>query len=416
MLFWFSCESNQILIFLVNLCFWDFIVFLIKHVFKFSKNMIKNQFIPEKKFYYEFIDGLRGLAVLMVLLVHTSQRVGNEFTGSFHYKIIEIIVNFGARGVQLFFILSAFTLYNSSKLRFNSDKYPKMDFYLRRIFRIFPFWIIMVFIMAVITDNSLNIHKIFLNITFLFGFIRFIPDIELVPTAWTLFVEETFYLTLPFLLYYIKNFFQAFKFFILALVLAILWLYAAPLFGIPSTNAFISLFPFSNWFVFAIGICLYFLFSNPKFINIFEIPGFIFFLDSITIISIAMALLVSSISFTYIFASFSLAILFLASISRKSFFGKLTRNKLLMRFGVYCYSIYLFHMPLLTLLQPLQKLIFYKLNIVDSIVEIKLIVYFPLVALICLIISFFSFNLIEKPCINLGKLFISKANYYLSKN
>lgn len=170
--------------------------------------MIKNQLISEKKYHYEFIEGLRGLAVLMVLLVHTSQRVGNEFTGSFLYKIIEIIVNFGARGVQLFFILSAFTLYNSSKLRFNSDKYPKMDFYLLRIFRIFSFWIIMVIIMAVVTDNSLSFYKILINITFLFGFIRFIPDIELVPTAWTLFVEETFYLTLPFLLFYIKDFFK----------------------------------------------------------------------------------------------------------------------------------------------------------------------------------------------------------------
>ena len=194
--------------------------------------MMKNQSISEKKFYYSFIDGLRGIAVLMVLLIHTSQRVGNEHLGSFRFRISEIFVNFGARGVQLFFILSAFTLFNSSRARYHTDTYPKIDFYIRRIFRILPFWILMVFVMAYLTDSLHDIGRIISNITFFFGFVRFRPGIELVPPAWSLFVEETFYLMLPFLFIYINNIFSAFKFFLVTLLLALVWIFGAHKLGV----------------------------------------------------------------------------------------------------------------------------------------------------------------------------------------
>ena len=56
---------------------------------------------------FEYIDALRGIAVLGVFLVHTTDYgPENDYSG-----IIEKIFLFGVRGVQLFFVASAFTLF-----------------------------------------------------------------------------------------------------------------------------------------------------------------------------------------------------------------------------------------------------------------------------------------------------------------
>lgn len=39
--------------------------------------------IASKESYFFVIDGLREIAILMILIVHTSQAVGNEHIGSF---------------------------------------------------------------------------------------------------------------------------------------------------------------------------------------------------------------------------------------------------------------------------------------------------------------------------------------------
>jgi peptidoglycan/LPS O-acetylase OafA/YrhL len=379
--------------------------------------VLKNQSVSETNFYYSFIDGLRGIAVLMVLMVHTSQKVGNEHLGSFHFRLSEIFVNFGARGVQLFFLLSAFTLFNSSRSRYDVDQYPKISFYLRRFFRIMPFWILMIIVMAILTNSINDYDRIFINVTFLFGFVRFIPGIELIPPAWSLFVEETFYLMLPFLYIYIKDIFTAFRFFILTLIIAVIWLLAAYKFKLPNTSEFIFLFPLSHYFAFALGITLYFLIINEKFAKyILDNSKYHFILDSLALISFFIVLFISSIWWTYIVSTFALALIFIASIPAKSLFGRLTRNKLLMRFGVYCYSIYLFHIPLLTLLEPMKNRIFSLVGFDGkSIVELKLLFYFPIVCLFSFCIAFFTFNLIEKPCIIFGKKVIAKINVLISK-
>lgn len=92
--------------------------------------------IADKADHRSYIDGWRGIAILLVIMVHTSQYCGNNGHGLFLLPFSERFFNSGARGVQLFFILSAFTLFNSSYRRFKIDASPRRDFYLRRAFRI----------------------------------------------------------------------------------------------------------------------------------------------------------------------------------------------------------------------------------------------------------------------------------------
>jgi acyltransferase-like protein len=78
-----------------------------------------------KRFVY--IDVLRGYAVLGALFVHCSQYVG-----------FDCFAAFGARGVQLFFVVSALTLMAS----WHSRADGVTAFFLRRVFRIVPmYWL-----------------------------------------------------------------------------------------------------------------------------------------------------------------------------------------------------------------------------------------------------------------------------------
>ena len=101
--------------------------------------------VAEKESYHAFIDGLRGIAILLVVLAHSYYALLGV-DAQFKWSYTPGLLDSGQRGVQLFFMLSAFTLYNSSAVRFHKDKYPYLDFYIRRAFRILPFyWVMCVF-------------------------------------------------------------------------------------------------------------------------------------------------------------------------------------------------------------------------------------------------------------------------------
>lgn len=82
---------------------------------------------------YRYIDNARGLAILMVILVHTSQSVQLE------WGIISILSGYGQMGVQLFFVASALTLCLSFHQR-KDEPNPILAFYIRRLFRIAPMY------------------------------------------------------------------------------------------------------------------------------------------------------------------------------------------------------------------------------------------------------------------------------------
>ena len=368
-----------------------------------------NESLADNSIYLPFIDGIRGVAVLLVLLVHTSQFVANNIQGRFYFKLSELFVNWGARGVQLFFIVSAFTLFNSAQIRNQKDKKSLIiGFYLRRIFRIFPFWIFMVVLMTIIKGGDFKLF--FLNITFLFGFVRFIPGVELIEPAWTLFIEETFYLLFP--LYFVNkmDFSKALSFFFYLLIFSMFWYTIAPKINVPITNDFIFLFPFTWYFVFALGILIYYVieYIKPSLNNLVFGKA----LDIFTIIFLFLSIILNKADnwyyFSVLFSTFSLAIFFICCSHKRTVFRKIVSIGILKRSGIYCYSIYLFHQPLLTLLDPLKNLIFNKFGIDDFIPEVQLLFYFPVVIFICLIIGGVTFKFIEKPSVILGKIIIAR--------
>lgn len=87
---------------------------------------------------FDFIDALRGFAVLGVVMVHTGQYIP-DLPSWFRN-----ITDNGAYGVQLFFILSAFTLYLSMEKRGQLGD-SNLNFFIRRYFRIAPLFYLALF-------------------------------------------------------------------------------------------------------------------------------------------------------------------------------------------------------------------------------------------------------------------------------
>jgi peptidoglycan/LPS O-acetylase OafA/YrhL len=85
----------------------------------------------------EFFDYGRFFAIIGVILVHTAQFSRSSFF------IGDSLAGLGRFGVQLFFIISGSTIYLSYNSLIRKTNYPIKSFYIKRLFRIVPLFIMM---------------------------------------------------------------------------------------------------------------------------------------------------------------------------------------------------------------------------------------------------------------------------------
>ncbi len=150
-------------------------------------------------------DFLRGIAILGVITVHTSQSFPSGVSE------IDFVAGLGRFGVQLFFYVSALTMCHMWMAR-EGESNPIRKFYVRRLFRIAPlFWIaIPVYLFINGNDKSywapegVGSTQIILTIMFLHGFWPSSIN-SVVPGGWSVAVEMTFYALFPLLIRTVKN-------------------------------------------------------------------------------------------------------------------------------------------------------------------------------------------------------------------
>jgi peptidoglycan/LPS O-acetylase OafA/YrhL len=151
--------------------------------------------------HFDFIDALRGIACLMVFAYHVGLHYTYDLGGSLP-RLLSKVVNEGARGVQLFYVISAFTLFHSFGQRRTVDSRPTTFFLLRRFFRIAPLFYFMIVVYAVFDYLKQGSHPhlgdILVHVGLLHGLTP--PFINtVVPGGWSIGVEVLFYLLIPFL-------------------------------------------------------------------------------------------------------------------------------------------------------------------------------------------------------------------------
>src|SRR5262245_43040855 len=102
---------------------------------------------PNLRGHMPALDGVRGLAVLMVLVFHF---VGNMMPANGVERAIVGVTSYGSYGVELFFVLSGFLITGILYDAHNKPHYFR-NFYMRRLLRIFPLYygvLALVFIVA----------------------------------------------------------------------------------------------------------------------------------------------------------------------------------------------------------------------------------------------------------------------------
>jgi peptidoglycan/LPS O-acetylase OafA/YrhL len=159
------------------------------------------------------LDGVRGLAILMVLLYHF---VAQTAATNRYEAILNRALGFGFLGVDLFFVLSGFLitgiLYDS-----HSDRYFFRSFYMRRFLRIFPLYYAVLAVVFLVLPSipslrgselvALREHQAW---AWLYGVNIFLAlrgewALSYIEHFWSLAVEEHFYMVWPLIVWVVAR-------------------------------------------------------------------------------------------------------------------------------------------------------------------------------------------------------------------
>lgn len=173
-----------------------------------------------KSLYLKNIDSLRFFAAALVVLDHSGLFKQNANAGLSN-KLWVLFSGAGGMGVKMFFVLSGFLIFYLFKIEKRETKQINLkNFYIRRLLRIWPLYLLLGIVGTAVGPfilNSINIasdlNYIPENLLFVFLFavniqiIFFSYNSGIVEILWTIGVEEHFYLLMPLLLKWAKNFF-----------------------------------------------------------------------------------------------------------------------------------------------------------------------------------------------------------------
>ena len=356
---------------------------------------------------YDYIDALRGFAILGVVLVHSSQWVTPTSS------VLSALAGEGARGVQLFYIASALTLFLSMAARSRSEERPVLGFFVRRFFRIAPAFYCAIVVYTLYygmgarytAPNGIEWWYVLLTALFVNGWH---PETinSVVPGGWSIAVEMTFYLLVP--LFFLKL--QSLKSTLVALVASLALSIAASLAvqcilapAYPQSQQYLVtdfalLWFFSQLPIFVAGILLYHIITRyPSAVrptSIGLLCASLLMFGALVAISTLGNWLPKQFFYGLAFTVFSLSLYYWPN-------GVLV-NGLTTLIGRLSFSIYLVHFMVL----QMMRAIFPNGFIVNG--DIGFMVAFLLVLLVSTCISYATHRAIELPGIALGKRIVER--------
>jgi peptidoglycan/LPS O-acetylase OafA/YrhL len=342
----------------------------------------------------DYIDALRGIAALMVLLCHSLQVDPSLILP----KNLSESFEAGKYGVQLFFVISALTIFYSL---YNSDA-NTTNFFIRRFFRIAPLYFLAVAFYSWI--YNVNLEGVGLNLAFLHGFSpQYINSV--VPGGWSIGIEMVFYCMIPFLFRKVFNLERALYFFLGSLIFSFVCMYVYKK-GFSSTSfleSFVYFWLPNQLPVFGLGFIVYFLSFGKKEMNIKSVFYPCVFLCALILLCIITKLPI--LKEHVIFAFAAAIIIFL--LSKRSLPGVV--NKATLYLGKVSYSLYLSQYAAIEILKKTGWFSFMPDKEGSSAI-FNLLLNLGLLFFTTVLLSTILFNIIELPFQSLVKRII-KSRY-----
>jgi peptidoglycan/LPS O-acetylase OafA/YrhL len=365
------------------------------------------------------LDGLRGVAVLLVVALHTFKRAA-YFTKNPFLLFLTELTSVGWVGVDIFFALSGF-LITSILLRARDKKDYFKNFYIRRVLRIFPLYylgiaVVLLFAPKIEKDFVAHLSTILpMMLIYQQNWLLIFSDLKITLylwITWSLAVEEQFYLLWPLAVYFLKKE-NLLKVSLGIVVLSILLRVVGALIwkDVSEYSLFFYYNSFTRFEEIIIGALLAVLFSYQGLrerIRKFSLPVFyasflVFLLLCIGSLPNVPNPLYGNVTFT-VFGYTAAALFSTALIAvfitypENAFLRVLFRNRVLVFFGKYSYSIYLFHMTV-------------AIIVLEYLWHTGLrgwwmyIFYAGIVLGIATLVAFLTWHLLEKHFLNLKKYF-----------
>jgi peptidoglycan/LPS O-acetylase OafA/YrhL len=352
----------------------------------------------EPRFFLTGLDGWRAVSILLVIFSHlaSQQNEGLFFQlGEFLTRLKIDHHSFGRKGVQIFFCISGYLIF--SRILIEIKKYNDFsikEFFIRRCFRIFPpmyFFLGFYFIMALL-GYGVSMKETLSSMVF--GRVWFPLDNTgwswYTAHIWSLCMEEYFYIVLSFCAaFFSLTFIKISSLFLFVSMI----IFNLAIWRVPELRNFeyqYFLKDFVEFRFMAIGVLFAFLKNSTHLINkiIYKYQGLFVFL---MLVFILFRVPFSTIAFPIV-----VALAIHSTSNGLNYVNEIIlENKILVFIGTISYSLYLWQQ--------------FWIPWFDAHIDgIKFLQYPPFNIVMILITSIFSFYIIEKPMIKIGRKYVQR--------
>jgi peptidoglycan/LPS O-acetylase OafA/YrhL len=352
-----------------------------------------------KSSYLPGLNTLRFLAAFLVILSHAQQSI---------YKLNIVtatlpIFDRGREGVEFFFVLSGFLItFLLAKEINKTGTISIKDFYLRRVFRIWPLYFIIVLVGLVLLGFLYPIlyHKpyfefpiwkwVLLYICFLPNLATILYPMGLLHPLWSIGVEEQFYLFWAPLVKLFRN--KMLFAIILFVTISSIWQILLQQEIIKPNANWYGFFTFQKFYAMSIGSFFGYVLFNWK--EKFQQSFFCNKIFQTILIFITIAHLFTTVPYSYLFFyRFFLSIVFgliiINTVCANTTIFKLEK-KPFVYLGTISYGLYMYHMTIDYLLRTVFSKIIIPINI-----YLQAILYHALLLGLTIILASLSFKYVE---------------------